>query len=52
MNEKFEFSEQYARRHPSLNAAQRKWLAEHAQTIGYNFIDLTPFLLEAGRTAQ
>jgi hypothetical protein len=31
----------------AFSAAQRKWLAEHAQSIGYNFIDLTPFLQEA-----
>jgi hypothetical protein len=34
----------------AFSATQRKWLADHAQTIGYNFIDLTPFLQEA--TAQ
>jgi hypothetical protein len=31
----------------AFSAAQRKWLAEHAQSIGYNFLDLTPFLQEA-----
>ena len=31
----------------AFSAAQRKWFAEHASTIGYNFIDLTPFLQEA-----
>jgi hypothetical protein len=30
----------------AFSAAQRKWLAEHAQSIGYNFLDLTPVLQE------
>ena len=30
----------------AFSAAQRKWLAEHAQSIGYNFLDLTPFIQE------
>ncbi len=30
-----------------FSAAQRKWLGEHAQAIGYYFVDLTPFLQEA-----
>jgi hypothetical protein len=30
----------------AFSAAQRKWLAEHAQSIGYSFVDLTPFLQE------
>jgi len=30
----------------AFSAAQRKWLAEHADSIGYNFVDLAPFFQE------
>jgi hypothetical protein len=30
----------------AFSAAQRKWLADNAQTIGYNYVDMTPFFQE------
>lgn len=36
----------------AFSAAQRKWLAEHAQSIGYNFLDLTPVLQETAAKGE
>jgi hypothetical protein len=30
----------------AFSAAQRKWFADHAQEIGYNYMDMTPFFQE------
>jgi len=36
-------SEQPSRR----SAAQRKWFADNASIIGYNYVDMTPYFQEA-----
>lgn len=36
----------------AFSTSQRKWIAEHAQPLGYNFVDLTPFLQEAAAKGE
>lgn len=36
----------------AFSAAQRQWLAEHAKSLGYNFVDLTPFLQQVAAKGE